>query len=103
MFTTTRFDAWDLLNRFKTASQPWAGNFPPKCNGTRFRLLVKAPMSSAKPALVQVKPPLLACPSLNVVNRRGHFQALVLAPTRELANQVAEEFQLLQEMQASPF
>ena len=53
-------------------------------------------MSSDKPAPVLGKTAAFGLPILEQCQPTGSLQALVLAPTRELANQVAEEFLLLQ-------
>ena len=96
MFTTTRFDAWNLpeslqngLNAlgWEFATQVQRDTVPIARRGTD--VIGQARTGSGKTAA-------FGLPILERCQPTGALQALVLAPTRELANQVAEEFLLLQ-------
>ena len=96
MFTTTRFDAWNLpeslqngLNAlgWEFATQVQRDTVPIARRGTD--VIGQARTGSGKTAA-------FGLPILERCQPTGSLQALVLAPTRELANQVAEEFLLLQ-------
>ena len=96
MFTTTRFDTWNLPDAlqggldamgWEFATQVQRDTVPLARQGTD--VIGQARTGSGKTAA-------FGLPILERCQPTGALQALVLAPTRELANQVAEEFNLLQ-------
>ena len=96
MFTTTRFDSWELPDALRTglaelgwefATQVQRDTVPIARRGTD--VIGQARTGSGKTAA-------FGLPILERCQPSGKLQALVLAPTRELANQVAQEFELLQ-------
>jgi ATP-dependent RNA helicase DeaD len=96
MFTTTRFDSWDLpeglQNGLKAigwefATQVQRDTVPLARQGTD--VIGQARTGSGKTAA-------FGLPILERCTPTGSLQALILAPTRELANQVAEELNMLQ-------
>ncbi|MDP6200379.1 MAG: DEAD/DEAH box helicase [Candidatus Poseidonia sp.] len=96
MFTTTRFDSWDLPDEIQSslksigwefATQVQRDTVPLARNGTD--VIGQARTGSGKTAA-------FGLPILERCQATGSLQALVLAPTRELANQVAEELSMLQ-------
>ncbi len=96
MFTTTRFDSWDLPDEIQSslkaigwefATQVQRDTIPLARNGTD--VIGQARTGSGKTAA-------FGLPILERCQATGSLQALVLAPTRELANQVAEELTMLQ-------
>ena len=96
MFTNTRFDSWDLpqhlLNSLEAmgwdcATQVQKDTVPLARSGRD--VIGQARTGSGKTAA-------FGLPILERCQPTGKLQALVLTPTRELANQVAEEFGNLQ-------
>lgn len=96
MFTTTRFDSWDLpehlLNGLKDigwefATQVQKDTVPLARTGRD--VIGQARTGSGKTAA-------FGLPILERCQVTGSLQALILTPTRELANQVAEEISMLQ-------
>ena len=96
MFTTTRFDAWNLpeslqngLNAmgWEFATQVQRDTVPIDREGTD--VIGQARTGSGKTAA-------FGLPILERCQPTGELQALILAPTRELANQVSEELVMLQ-------
>ena len=96
MFTTTPFSAWDLpkalhdgLNAagWEFATQVQRDTVPLARAGTD--VIGQARTGSGKTAA-------FGLPILEKCQPTGTLQALILAPTRELANQVAEELNMLQ-------
>ena len=97
MFTTTRFDAWNLpepiqngLNAmgWEFATQVQRDTVPIARQGTD--VIGQARTGSGKTAA-------FGLPILERCQPTGELQALILTPTRELANQVAEELGMLPE------
>ena len=96
MFTKTRFDSWDLPENilgglsaieWEFATQVQKDTIPLARQGRD--VIGQARTGSGKTAAFGI-------PILERCQPTGQLQALILAPTRELANQVAEEFQTLQ-------
>ncbi|MAJ01124.1 MAG: ATP-dependent RNA helicase [Euryarchaeota archaeon] len=96
MFTTTRFDSWDLpehiLNGlniigWEFATQVQKDTVPLARSGRD--VIGQARTGSGKTAA-------FGLPILERCQPTGALQALILTPTRELANQVAEEVNMLQ-------
>ncbi|MDE0869450.1 MAG: DEAD/DEAH box helicase [Candidatus Poseidoniaceae archaeon] len=96
MFTTTRFDSWDLPQNlldslekigWECATQVQKDTIPLARSGKD--VIGQARTGSGKTAA-------FGLPILERCQPTGELQALILTPTRELANQVAEEFQTLQ-------
>ena len=96
MFTNTRFDSWDLPQHlldslssieWEFATQVQKDTIPLARSGRD--VIGQARTGSGKTAA-------FGLPLLERCQPTGQLQALVLAPTRELANQVAQEFQTLQ-------
>ncbi|MBT5453502.1 MAG: DEAD/DEAH box helicase, partial [Euryarchaeota archaeon] len=96
MFTTTRFDSWDLpehllngLNAigWEFATQVQKDTVPLARTGRD--VIGQARTGSGKTAA-------FGLPILERCQVTGSLQALILTPTRELANQVAEEISMLQ-------
>ena len=96
MFTTTRFDSWDLPEvllagleaiGWEFATQVQRDTVPIARAGTD--VIGQARTGSGKTAA-------FGLPILERCQATGALQALILAPTRELANQVAEELSMLQ-------
>ena len=95
MFTTTRFDSWDLPQTLQDgltaigwefATQVQKDTIPIARQGTD--VIGQARTGSGKTAA-------FGLPILERCDATGILQALILAPTRELANQVAEELEML--------
>ena len=96
MFTNTRFDSWDLPQHlldslekigWECATQVQKDTIPLARSGKD--VIGQARTGSGKTAA-------FGLPILERCQPTGELQALILTPTRELANQVAEEFQTLQ-------
>ncbi|MCH1541260.1 MAG: DEAD/DEAH box helicase [Candidatus Poseidonia sp.] len=96
MFTTTRFDTWELpssimngLNEagWEFATQVQKDTIPIARRGTD--VIGQARTGSGKTAAFGI-------PIIERCKPTGQLQSLILTPTRELANQVAEELVMLQ-------
>ena len=96
MFTKTRFDSWDLPSglldglaalEWTHATQVQKDTIPLARRG--LDVIGQARTGSGKTAA-------FGLPILERCSPTGSLQALILTPTRELANQVAQEFESLQ-------
>ena len=96
MFTTTPFSAWGLKdelqaglvsNGWEFATQVQKDTIPIALQGKD--VIGQARTGSGKTAA-------FGLPTMNSCQPTGELQALILTPTRELANQVAEELNTIQ-------
>ena len=96
MFTKTRFDSWDLPENILNALNAVEWEFATQVQKDTIPLarqeldvIGQARTGSGKTAAFGI-------PIIERCQPNGKLQALVLTPTRELANQVAQEFHTLQ-------
>ena len=96
MFTTTRFDAWNLPEALQNGLDAMGWEFATQVQRDTVPLARQGTDVIGQARTGSGKTAAFGLPILERCQPTGSLQALVLAPTRELANQVAEEFKLLQ-------
>ncbi|MEL0182235.1 MAG: DEAD/DEAH box helicase, partial [Candidatus Poseidoniales archaeon] len=96
MFTTTRFDAWNLPQSLQSGLDAMGWEFATQVQRDTVPLARQGTDVIGQARTGSGKTAAFGLPILERCQPTGALQALVLAPTRELANQVAEEFNLLQ-------
>ena len=96
MFTTTRFDAWNLPQALQNGLDAMGWEFATQVQRDTVPLARQGTDVIGQARTGSGKTAAFGLPILERCQPTGSLQALVLAPTRELANQVAEEFKLLQ-------
>ena len=95
MFTTTRFDTWDLPESIQNGLSAMGWEFATQVQRDTVPLARQGTDVIGQARTGSGKTAAFGLPILERCQPTGTLQALVLTPTRELANQVAEEFQLL--------
>ena len=96
MFTTTRFDTWDLPESIQNGLSAMGWEFATQVQRDTVPLARQGTDVIGQARTGSGKTAAFGLPILERCQATGVLQALVLTPTRELANQVAEEFQMLQ-------
>ena len=96
MFPTTRFDAWNLPQALQNGLDAMGWEFATQVQRDTVPLARQGTDVIGQARTGSGKTAAFGLPILERCQPTGSLQALVLAPTRELANQVAEEFKLLQ-------
>ena len=96
MFTTTPFSAWDLNSELQEglANLGWEFSTQVQKETIPIALTGKDVIGQARTG--SGKTAAFGLPTMNACQPTGELQALILTPTRELANQVAEELSSLQ-------
>ena len=96
MFTNTRLDAWDLPQSLLDGLSNAGWEFATQVQRDTVPLARKGLDVIGQARTGSGKTGAFGLPILEQCQSTGTLQALVLAPTRELANQVAEELNILQ-------
>lgn len=96
MFTTTRFDSWDLPETIQKGLDAIGWEFATQVQRDTVPIARKGLDVIGQARTGSGKTAAFGIPILERCQPTGSLQALVLAPTRELANQVAEEMVMLQ-------
>lgn len=96
MFTTTRFDAWNLPDGLQNALKSIGWEFATQVQRDTVPLARQGTDVIGQARTGSGKTAAFGLPILERCSPTGKLQALILAPTRELANQVAEELNMLQ-------
>jgi len=96
MFTTTRFDAWNLPDGLQNALKSIGWEFATQVQRDTVPLARQGIDVIGQARTGSGKTAAFGLPILERCSPTGVLQALILAPTRELANQVAEELNMLQ-------
>ena len=96
MFTTTRFDQWDLPEHLQNGLDAAGWTFVTQVQKDTVPLARSGRDVIGQARTGSGKTAAFGLPILERCEPNGQLQALVLAPTRELANQVAEEMNMLQ-------
>ena len=96
MFTTTRFDAWDLPTSIQNGLDAMGWEFATQVQRDTVPLARQGTDVIGQARTGSGKTAAFGLPILERCQSTGLLQALILTPTRELANQVAEEINLLQ-------
>jgi ATP-dependent RNA helicase DeaD len=96
MFTTTPFSAWGLKDELQAGlvSNGWEFATQVQKDTIPIALLGKDVIGQARTG--SGKTAAFGLPTMNACQPTGELQALILTPTRELANQVAEELMTIQ-------
>jgi ATP-dependent RNA helicase DeaD len=96
MFTTTPFSAWDLKDELQAGLVNIGWEFSTEVQKETIPLALTGKDVIGQARTGSGKTAAFGLPALNSCQPTGELQALILTPTRELANQVAEELSLLQ-------
>ncbi|MGY8745917.1 MAG: DEAD/DEAH box helicase, partial [Candidatus Poseidoniales archaeon] len=96
MFTTTPFSAWDLKDELQAGLVNIGWEFSTEVQKETIPIALTGKDVIGQARTGSGKTAAFGLPALNYCQPTGELQALILTPTRELANQVAEELSLLQ-------
>lgn len=96
MFTTTPFSAWDLKDELQAGLVNLGWEFSTEVQKETIPIALTGKDVIGQARTGSGKTAAFGLPALNSCQPTGELQALILTPTRELANQVAEELSLLQ-------
>jgi ATP-dependent RNA helicase DeaD len=96
MFTTTPFSAWDLKDELQAGLVNIGWEFSTEVQKETIPIALTGKDVIGQARTGSGKTAAFGLPALNSCQPTGELQALILTPTRELANQVAEELSLLQ-------
>ncbi len=96
MFTTTPFSAWDLKDELQAGLVNIGWEFSTEVQKETIPIALTGKDVIGQARTGSGKTAAFGLPALNYCQPIGELQALILTPTRELANQVAEELSLLQ-------
>jgi len=96
MFTTTPFSAWDLKDELQAGLVSLGWEFSTEVQKETIPIALTGKDVIGQARTGSGKTAAFGLPALNSCQPTGELQALILTPTRELANQVAEELSLLQ-------
>jgi ATP-dependent RNA helicase DeaD len=96
MFTTTRFDSWDLPEHILNGLNAIGWEFVTQVQKDTVPLARAGRDVIGQARTGSGKTAAFGLPILERCEATGLLQALILTPTRELANQVAEEISMLQ-------
>ncbi len=96
MFTTTPFSAWDLKDELQEGLSNLGWEFSTQVQKETIPIALTGNDVIGQARTGSGKTAAFGLPTLNACQPTGELQALILTPTRELANQVAEELSNLQ-------
>lgn len=96
MFTTTPFSAWDLKSELQEGLTNLGWEFSTQVQKETIPIALTGKDVIGQARTGSGKTAAFGLPTMNACQPTGELQALILTPTRELANQVAEEFSSLQ-------
>ena len=96
MFTTTPFSAWDLNEDLLAGLKSIGWEFSTQVQKETIPVALTGKDVIGQARTGSGKTAAFGLPTMNACQPTGELQALILAPTRELANQVAEELSNLQ-------
>lgn len=96
MFTTTPFSAWDLKSELQEGLTNLGWEFSTQVQKETIPIALTGKDVIGQARTGSGKTAAFGLPTMNACQPTGELQALILTPTRELANQVAEEFSNLQ-------
>ena len=96
MFTTTAFSTWDLNDDLLTGLTQMGWEYATQVQKETIPLALSGKDVIGQARTGSGKTAAFGLPTMNACQPTGKLQALILAPTRELANQVAEEMSNLQ-------
>ena len=96
MFTTTPFSAWDLKSELQEGLTNLGWEFSTQVQKETIPIALTGKDVIGQARTGSGKTAAFGLPTMNACQPTGELQALILTPTRELANQVAEELSSLQ-------
>ena len=96
MFTTTPFSAWDLTSELQEGLSNLGWEFSTQVQKETIPIALTGKDVIGQARTGSGKTAAFGLPTMNACQPTGELQALILTPTRELANQVAEELSSLQ-------
>lgn len=96
MFTTTPFSAWDLNDEILVGLADIGWEFSTQVQKETIPIALSGKDVIGQARTGSGKTAAFGLPIMNACKPTGELQALILAPTRELANQVAEEMSNIQ-------
>ena len=96
MFTTTQFSSWDLNEDLLAGLSSIGWEFATQVQKETIPLALTGKDVIGQARTGSGKTAAFGLPTMNACQPTGELQALILAPTRELANQVAEELSNIQ-------
>ena len=96
MFTTTPFSAWDLKSELQEGITNLGWEFATQVQKETIPIALTGKDVIGQARTGSGKTAAFGLPTMNACQSTGELQALILTPTRELANQVAEELSSLQ-------
>ena len=96
MFTTTPFSAWDLKSELQEGITNLGWEFSTQVQKETIPIALTGKDVIGQARTGSGKTAAFGLPTMNACQSTGELQALILTPTRELANQVAEELSNLQ-------
>ena len=96
MFTTTPFSAWDLKSELQEGITNLGWEFSTQVQKETIPIALTGKDVIGQARTGSGKTAAFGLPTMNACQSTGELQALILTPTRELANQVAEELSSLQ-------
>ena len=96
MFTTTPFSAWDLKSELQEGLTNLGWEFSTQVQKETIPVALTGKDVIGQARTGSGKTAAFGLPTMNACQATGELQALILTPTRELANQVAEELSSLQ-------
>lgn len=96
MFTTTPFSAWDLNSDIQDGLASIGWEFATQVQTETIPIALSGKDVIGQARTGSGKTAAFGLPTMNACQPNGQLQALILTPTRELANQVAEELSTLQ-------
>jgi len=96
MFTTTPFSAWDLNDALQEGLVNIGWEFATQVQKQTIPIALSGKDVIGQARTGSGKTAAFGLPTMNACQPTGELQALILTPTRELANQVAEELSNIQ-------
>ena len=96
MFTTTPFSVWELNDDLLAGLESIGWEFATQVQKETIPLALSGKDVIGQARTGSGKTAAFGLPTMNSCQPTGELQALILAPTRELANQVAEELSNIQ-------
>ena len=96
MFTTTPFSVWDLNDDLQNGLKSIGWEFSTQVQKDTIPLALAGKDVIGQARTGSGKTAAFGLPTMNACQDTGELQALILTPTRELANQVAEELNNIQ-------
>ena len=96
MFTSTPFSVWDLSDDLQAGLEKIGWEFATQVQKETIPIALTGRDVIGQARTGSGKTAAFGLPTMNACQPTGELQALILAPTRELANQVAEELSNIQ-------